>query len=85
MSFNRYFADTLTWLDRIEDQRQPEPDNRPDMVSELQRASRMNKRIDERFQVLTGKLYRSIAEKDWVSASELKKKLIAISEILTDV
>ena len=85
MSFNRYFADTLTWLDRIEDQRQPEPDNRPDMVSELQRASRMNQRIDERFQVLTGKLYRSIADKDWVSASELKKKLIAISEILTDV
>ncbi len=85
MSFNRYFADTLTWLDRIEDQRQPEPDNRPDMVSELQRASRMNQRIDERFQVLTGKLYRSIADKDWVSASELKKKLIAIEEILTDV
>jgi len=45
----------------------------------------MNQRIDERFQVLTGKLYRSIADKDWVSASELKKKLIAISEILTDV
>jgi len=85
LSFNRYFADTLTWLDRIEDQRQPEPDNRPDMVSELQRASRMNQRIDERFQVLTGKLYRSIADKDWVSASELKKKLIAIEEILTDV
>jgi hypothetical protein len=63
----------------------PEPDNPPDMVSELQRASRMNQRIDERFQVLTGKLYRSIADKDWVSASELKKKLIAISEILTDV
>ena len=62
-----------------------EPDNAPDMVSELQRASRMNQRIDERFQVLTGKLYRSIADKDWVSASELKKKLIAISEILTDV
>jgi len=63
----------------------PEPDNPPDMVSELQRASRMNQRIDERFQVLTGKLYRSIADKDWVSASELKKKLIAITEILTDV
>jgi hypothetical protein len=63
----------------------PEPDNPPDMVSELQRASRMNQRIDERFQVLTGKLYRSIAEEDWVSASELKKKLIAIEEILTDV
>lgn len=62
-----------------------EPDSPPDMVSELQRASRMNQRIDERFQVLTGKLYRSIADKDWVSASELKKKLNAISEILTDV
>ena len=58
---------------------------KPDMVYELQRASRNNQRIQERFQRLTSNLYLAIVDGDWDRADDLKTKLNAISEILTDV
>ena len=57
----------------------------PDMVREMQAAAHVNQNLEERFQVLTSKLYCAIADKDWDSAEQLKIKLNAISEILTDV
>ena len=57
----------------------------PDMVREMQAAAHINQNLEERFQVLTSKLYRAIADTDWDGAEQLKIKLNAISEILTDV
>jgi hypothetical protein len=57
----------------------------PDMVREMQAAAHVNQNLEERFQVLTSKLYRAIADTDWDGAEKLKIKLNAISEILTDV
>ena len=57
----------------------------PDMVREMQAAAHVNQNLEERFQVLTSKLYCAIADKDWDGAEKLKIKLNAISEILTDV
>jgi len=55
------------------------------MVREMQAAAHVNQNLEERFQVLTSKLYCAIADKDWDGAEQLKIKLNAISEILTDV
>jgi hypothetical protein len=63
----------------------PEPDNPPDMVRDLQRASRINHRIQEQFQRLTSNLYLAIVDGDLDREKQLKTKLNAISEILTDV
>jgi hypothetical protein len=57
----------------------------PDMVREMRAADRVNQNLEERFRVLTYKLYRAIFDKDWDGAEKLKIKLNAISEILTDV
>lgn len=57
----------------------------PDMVSELQNAAFVNRDLQERFELLTARLYRAIAERDWDGAQLLKVKLNAISEILSDV
>jgi hypothetical protein len=57
----------------------------PDMVRELQHAAFVNQNLQERFQVLTSKLYCAIADADWDGADQVKIKLNAISEILTDV
>jgi len=55
------------------------------MVRELQHAAFVNQNLQERFQVLTSKLYCAIADADWDGADQVKIKLNAISEILTDV
>jgi hypothetical protein len=57
----------------------------PNMVHELQNAAWINNNLQERFEVLTSKLYRAIADKDWDGADQVKIKLNAISEILKDV
>jgi len=58
---------------------------KPNMVRELQVAAFINTNLQERFQALTSKLYCAIADNDWDGAEQLKIKLNAISEILTDV
>ena len=63
----------------------PEPDGPRDMTRDLQRASRDNQRIQEQFQRLTSNLYIAIVDGDLDREKQLKTKLNAISEILTDV
>lgn len=57
----------------------------PDKVRDLQHASHVNQNLQDRFQRLTSNLYLAIVEGDLDRADDLKTKLNAISEILTDV